>query len=141
MALAFIPRIARTGQDLTLTWPMAVSRPVDRPTGGGEKSASGVPSNYVIAWEPLLYVTFRVLETEWANVSTFLRAVDEGGLSFTFYPDAAITGTSYTVYLESPSVRNGESIEPQREQQDLGMYLLPLTLRKSTNTVWGVNHG
>jgi hypothetical protein len=140
MNLPLRPRLVRTGQDLTLTRPMAYTRPSDRAIGGGETSAAGVPSRYVIVWLPRLYVTLEFTEAEWPNVSAFLRAVDAGALAWTFYPDAAVA-TSHTVYLESPSVANDEAIEPQRLDGYPFIYRLPLILRRTTSTVWDVRHG
>ena len=133
-----VPRLVRTGQDLTLTWPMAPWTPGDRPIGGGERSAAGIPSNYVLRTEPLLRLVLRIDESEWADVVAFLRGVDAAGSSWTLYPDASDALTSYTVYLESPSVANGEEITPARDENDLSLFTLPVTVRRTSETVFDV---
>jgi len=137
MALPNLPRLTRSGQTWTGTLPctwMEASRPV----GGGEVSAAGIPSHYTIRHDPLLRVILRVRESEWASLATFLRAVDDGALSFTFHPDTNVSGTSFTVYLESPSVANGEEISPTRDDRDPGVLLVSITLRRTTSTVFAL---
>jgi hypothetical protein len=131
------PRFTRSGQTLTLTYPMADLLVSDRPIGGGEDSAAGVPSRYTVARHPLVQLRLRVLETEWPDLVAFLRAVD-AGIAFTWHPDT-LEATSYSVYLESPSVAQGESFAPEgRDEGDGSVLLVPVTLRRTTTTAWNV---
>lgn len=128
---------------LALSLPMMPWLPDDVPIGGGEKSAAGIPSNFVIRHEPLLHLTLRVTEAEWPQLVAFLRAVDSPGSAFTFIPDQTALATSYTCYLESPSVASGESYRPiGRDEEYPEVYLFPMTVRRSTSTVFDVRlHG
>jgi hypothetical protein len=138
MSLPFRPRLSRTGQTLNLTWPMQWWTPADRAVGGGERSAAGVPANYVFRNEPLLEVRLRVTEAEWPGLVTFLRAVDAGGIAWTFRPDQNVAA-DLTVYLESPSVAIGEELRPEmRDEGDHTLFVVPLTLRRTTSTAFDV---
>lgn len=132
MALPNLPRLTRTSQTWTGTLPCTWTEAVAR-TGGGERAANGTPSNYVVGTFPLLRVILRVLESEWSTLVTFLLAVDGAGTSFTFHPDTN-EATSFTVYLDSPSVMNGEEINYTRDDGDPGVLLVPITLRRTTAT-------
>jgi hypothetical protein len=138
MSLPFRPRLSRTGQTLNLTWPMQWWTPADRAIGGGERSAAGVPSNYVIRNEPLLEVRLRVTEEEWPLLLTFLRAVDAAGAAFTFRADQNVAA-DLTVYLERPSVADGEEYRPEgRDEGDHTLFIVPLTLRRTTSVAFDV---
>jgi hypothetical protein len=138
MSLPYRPRLARSGQTLNLSWPMQWWTPVDRAIGGGERSAAGVPSNYVIRTEPLLEVRLRVTEAEWPLLVTFLRAVDAAGSAWTFRPDQNVAA-DLTVYLERPSVAAGEELRPEmRDEGDHTLFIVPLTLRRTTSTALDV---
>lgn len=133
MALPNVPKLTRgmtswTGS-LPCTWTERVAR-----TGGGEIAANGTPSNYVIATFPLLDVVLRIAESEWSTLASFLLDADAAGASFTFQPDKDVVGTTFTVYLESPSVRFQEDLRYQRDEGDPGTLLVPITLRRTSAT-------
>lgn len=89
---------------LSLTYPFRPPRLPSWSVGAGsEESASGVPAVWPGRRLHSFAARLRFTEAEWANVRSFLEwAV--GGSSFTFYPDAAVAGTSHTVYLVAPTV-------------------------------------
>lgn len=136
MALPNLPRLTGTTTwtgTLPCTWTESVRR-----VGGGELAANGTPSNYVVRTHPLLRVTIRCYESEWNALLTFLLTEDAAGNSFTFHPDTNVGGTSYTVYLDSPSLMGGEEIGYVRDETDPSVLLVSIVLRRSTETAFNL---
>lgn len=129
----FSVTIGMTTTNLTLTWPQFPWDVGLLLVGGGERTS--VPSNYLIRSEPVMDLRIRVVEgTEQGNLLAFLLLVMDGR-SFTFWPDVDVTGTSYTVYLESPSVANGDKIMPSGRDTEPSVLIYNMTVRRSTSTV------
>lgn len=96
---------------VTLTCPMQPPRPATWTTGAGRReAANGLPS----VWPGTRFhgtrLTLVGTEDEWDDVRALLVWAADSGSSFTFWPDAATAGTSYTVYLIAPVVT--DRIEP-----------------------------
>lgn len=126
------PRIVYGATTLDLSLPCMPWEPEDRPIGGMDRTASGVPVGYVQRVEPLLHTTLRFTESEWPDVSAWLRYA-MSGQSFTFRLDQADAATAGTYYLESPSIESG-SVRPTRDQYP-GVFQLAVTLRRTTEAV------
>lgn len=134
------PRLARTGQTLDLTWPAMLYTTATRAVGGGEVSAAGVPSVYVVRHEPILRTTLRVTEPEFAALDTFWRATQ--GQAFTYRVDQNVAA-DLTVYWEDPALTTSGTAELTftRDEQYPGLLLVPIALRRTTNTAFTVPAG
>lgn len=123
---------------MVFTLPIRLPQPVLRLEGGGDKSAAGVPFNYIIRTEQKSELILRFYEDQWPAVAAWLEAVIGGSLSFTFRFDQNVPATEYTVYLEEPTVN--EDITPEREEgaQWFGALELPVVLRKVTGPAFDV---
>ncbi len=101
--------------------------------GGGDVSAAGVPSAFVIRRDYLLHHGLRFHAYEWPSVERLVRHLQEGGTA-TFYPDRSFAGTSHTVYGVEPKV--GEEMRPTRDGQDPEVLELALTIRRTTSAIF-----
>lgn len=121
------------GATLELAEPQRLWRASDRPIGGGEESAAGIPSNYVIRYQPILRLAPRIRESEWAAYVQFLRDVDGAGASFTvILKNEEEDAVSYTVWVESPSVAKEQEIEYEREDNYPSILNTELVLKRTT---------
>lgn len=124
---------------LLLTLPCSRWDPEDRPIGGIDETASGVPVGYLIRTEPLLHLTLRFTEAEWPSIVAWIRAVITGA-AFTFRLDQNDALTEATYYLEAPSLKGGD-VRPTRNASFPLVYELAITLRRTTDTVLDFRFG
>lgn len=103
------------------------------PVGGSRTSAAGVPAAHVVRRDYNLAFSLRVLESELPDLYSLLEW-GQGSESFTWYPDADDTGTSYTVYLEAPLA--GERWQPSRDPEFPHVFLAPIVLRQVDGYAW-----
>jgi hypothetical protein len=129
------PRFARSGQTIDCTWPAQPYTTGTLPIGGGEESAAGVPSVYVVRYAPLLRTTLRLTEAEFLSLDTFWRATQ--GIAFTFRTDRDVA-TDLTVYWHEPHIRDGGELTFTRDENDGATLLVPVTLRRTTQTAFTV---
>jgi len=134
MSLYLIPSVTYNAVTINFTVPSKPFGLVSRGVGGFDKSAAGIPAAYEIRREQLLKWTLTFLESEWSSVEAWLRWAQQTAGSFTFKPDKAQPGTSYTVYLEEPAM--GQDIAPTRRTDYIGAFDLAMTFRRTTNTAF-----
>ena len=100
------------------------------------RSAALIPSNYVITESPIITLYPRVLEgSEQSGYVTIIKTADAAAAPLTIKLDADVSST-IVGYIMKPSVRNGDSIEPDgRDSTDPAVLLFTLRLRRTTTGV------
>ncbi len=117
---------------LNLTWPQKQWEPKSKGVGGTDRSASGVVESFNIRREHLVTIGLRFTEEEWSDIDQWLSYFqDNQGSTFDFYFEKTDNATLYTVYLDSPSLEDGD-IEPKRSSRH-GIYEIDVVLRNSAN--------
>lgn len=119
-------------QSLELTISVRPWTPMDRTVGGHRIAASGTPASYVVRRDALLAVSLRFYEDEWLSVLNFL-IYGQGAQTFTWYPEATDTATSFLCWLDSPMP--GEEITPERDGEFPRVMELPIRLRGQGSAV------
>lgn len=95
--------------------------------GGSRRSASGAVASYRVRHDELVEKSIRFTEGEWPNVRAWLIWAQEGG-AFAWWDDQDDVSTADTVTLFAPTM--GESLRPARDNADLSVFGLTLTLRE-----------
>lgn len=113
------------------TLPMIDWTPGKEEVGTSTRFPSGAREAYLINRFHLLDIIVEFTEREWPDVAAFIETVQDGALSFDFYPDKADLGTSHLVYLASPVM--GERWMPTRGQLP-GLWRASLTLESADGT-------
>lgn len=125
------------GTILTFTRTMRYWSRRKNTQGGMRESASGTArAAFTIRRDYLLDITLRFPETELSAVETMHAWMEDNiGTAFRFWPDVAITGTSFDCYLVSPV--QGEDLAPTRA--DLPSDLeVTLTIRRTNGASFGL---
>jgi hypothetical protein len=130
------PRFSRSGQTIDCTWPALPYTTGTLSVGGGEESAAGIPSVYVVRWAPLLRTTLRLTEAEFLSLDTFWRATQ--AVAWTFRTDLAVAGSEVTVYWHEPHIRDGGELTFTRDESDGATLLVPIALRRTTQVAFTV---
>lgn len=124
--MKWIPKFLCGATTYTLTQPQKLWTVHSKSHGGGDVSDAGVPEAFIIRRDQLVDVEIRFLESEWAIIDTII-AFGQTGQSFTFWFDKDDNATDYVVYLDSPSIGDGD-VSPTRDSY-VGVYTLRMTLR------------
>jgi hypothetical protein len=128
------------GGDITnwrLRLPVRPWVPSTSTAGGTRTAAGGVPAGYVVRRDYNLELTLRLFERELDELDELI-AWAQPGESFTWYPDRAVPGQSFEVYLESP--RAGEVWSPIRTADYPKVFEMRLTLRLTTGGPWALDY-
>lgn len=101
--------------------------------GGRRIAGGGVPAAYVVRRDEVLLLPLRFWESEWGDVHALLRW-GQAGESFLWYPDAAVPGEYYSVWLQSPAA--GENVDPSRSTEYPFVLNLTIGLRSVSAAPW-----
>lgn len=115
--------------------PQKFWTPASRPHGGGNVSDSGVPESFIIRRDQLVYLELRFTEAEWPDFASWIETVQDGS-AFDFWFDYTDDTTRYTVYLEEPSIGDGE-IRPDRDEYN-SVFSHKVVLRSTSSTRFNV---
>lgn len=118
--------------DYTMSLEQRPWDPESGSVGGSDETATGIPASFEILRRPLLHLTLRFPESEWASVERLVRHLQRSG-SATMYPDQSVAGTSHAVYGESPKM--GEGIRPRRGDEPSTLEL-DVTVRRTTSGIF-----
>lgn len=110
--------------------------PSSQPVGGSNVSDSGVPETFIIRRDQKVDLELRFTEAELASVMAWLEWAQDNATSFYYWFNAEDITTRYSVYLESPSLGDGE-IKPDRDEYR-SVYSIKVTLRSTNGTRFDV---
>lgn len=105
--------------------------------GGSRTSASGTPAAYVARRDYNLRLTLRLYESELPDLQALIEW-GQAAESFTWYPDANDTATSFEVYLESPLA--GDEWEEARLDEFPRVVEVTIVLRRVDGYAWGLEY-
>lgn len=108
------------------TLPTQPWNPCVATVGGSRTAASGTPAAYLVRHDALLDATLRIEESEWTAFDNFI-SYGMSKQSILWTPDILEPGTTFEVYLESPTY--GTDWSPNRNSEYPRMFEMAITIR------------
>lgn len=129
--MKFAPKFASGSNTATLTIAQRPWVPGVVVMGGADTSWAGVPEAWVDREDRTLALRISCYESEWPALRAVLVYAQRNAAAITWWPDAAVPGTSYSVYLVTPAI--GDVLQPERGDH-AGTYEISITVRSVDGT-------